>query len=166
MAELHTALREQARHLAQRERKRPKQASLRRAVSTAYYALFHRLTFDAARFLIPGRQGALRAKVRRAFVHGDMKTVARAYAAGSPPQPWSGLAAPPSPELRRVAKLFVELQQKRHEADYDTEAAFSKSEVVALLARLDRSFSDLDDMSREGREVFGVALLLNKQVRG
>ena len=32
---------EQARHLANREPKRPKQASLRRAVSTAYYALFH-----------------------------------------------------------------------------------------------------------------------------
>jgi len=32
---------EQAKHLAIREKKRPRQASLRRAVSTAYYALFH-----------------------------------------------------------------------------------------------------------------------------
>src|SRR5260370_10190 len=32
---------EQARHLANRERKKPRLASLRRAVSTAYYALFH-----------------------------------------------------------------------------------------------------------------------------
>jgi hypothetical protein len=30
---------EQAKHLANREKKRPRQASLRRAVSTAYYAL-------------------------------------------------------------------------------------------------------------------------------
>ncbi|MGO9228583.1 MAG: hypothetical protein ACLQKA_05140, partial [Bryobacteraceae bacterium] len=35
---------EQSRHLAQRERKRPRQASLSRAISTAYYALFHLLT--------------------------------------------------------------------------------------------------------------------------
>ncbi len=38
---------EQARHLANREPKRPKQASLRRAVSRAYYALFHLLTAAA-----------------------------------------------------------------------------------------------------------------------
>src|SRR5712692_5365690 len=38
---------EQARHLANREKKRPRQASLRRAVSTAYYALFHLLISEA-----------------------------------------------------------------------------------------------------------------------
>jgi hypothetical protein len=40
---------EQARHLANREPKRPKQASLRRAVSTAYYALFHLLGIETAK---------------------------------------------------------------------------------------------------------------------
>ena len=38
---------EQAKHLANREKKRPRQASLRRAVSTAYYALFHLLIHEA-----------------------------------------------------------------------------------------------------------------------
>jgi uncharacterized protein (UPF0332 family) len=38
---------EQAKHLANREKKRPRQASLRRAVSTAYYALFHLLIYEA-----------------------------------------------------------------------------------------------------------------------
>ena len=38
---------EQAKHLASRERTKPKQASLRRAVSTAYYALFHLLISEA-----------------------------------------------------------------------------------------------------------------------
>ena len=33
----------QAKHLAGRERGRPRQASLRRAASAAYYALFHLL---------------------------------------------------------------------------------------------------------------------------
>lgn len=40
---------EQARHLANGERRRPKQASLRRAVSTAYYALFHLLIQETIR---------------------------------------------------------------------------------------------------------------------
>ncbi len=34
-------------HLSRRERRKPRQASLRRAVSTAYYALFHLLIEDA-----------------------------------------------------------------------------------------------------------------------
>ena len=38
---------EQAYHLANRESGDPKQASLRRAVSTAYYALFHLLIDEA-----------------------------------------------------------------------------------------------------------------------
>jgi hypothetical protein len=38
---------EQARHLAHRERKRPRQASLMRAVSTAYYAFFRLLISEA-----------------------------------------------------------------------------------------------------------------------
>ena len=40
---------EQPDHLANREKKRPRQASLRRAVSTAYYALFHFLIFEATK---------------------------------------------------------------------------------------------------------------------
>jgi hypothetical protein len=40
---------EQARHLANREPKRPKQVSLRRAVSRAYYAIFHLLSIDTAK---------------------------------------------------------------------------------------------------------------------
>jgi uncharacterized protein (UPF0332 family) len=40
---------EQAQHLAQREPKVPKQASLRRAVSTAYYAPFHLLITETTK---------------------------------------------------------------------------------------------------------------------
>src|SRR5580698_3301496 len=40
---------EQSRHLANRDRKRPKKASLRRAVSTAYYALFHLLITETTK---------------------------------------------------------------------------------------------------------------------
>jgi hypothetical protein len=46
----------QARHLALKESKKPLQASLRRAVSAAYYSLFHFLVENATRFLIAGNQ--------------------------------------------------------------------------------------------------------------
>jgi hypothetical protein len=44
---------DQADLLASKERRRPKQVSLRRAISTAYYALFHLLIEDAANALSP-----------------------------------------------------------------------------------------------------------------
>ena len=60
---------EQSRHLANRERKKPKQASLRRAVSTAYYALFHLLASEAAK---NWKRPAERNTVARMFDHGPM----------------------------------------------------------------------------------------------
>lgn len=74
---LHTDLLRQARHLAVREPRRPLQASLRRAISASYYALFHFLVHEATSRMFPGRsRDSLRYCLARAFVHGDMKRVA------------------------------------------------------------------------------------------
>jgi hypothetical protein len=62
----------QAYHLARKERKNPKQASLRRAVSTAYYALFHLLIDEAVGNWSVARQRSLLA---RTFDHGPMRRV-------------------------------------------------------------------------------------------
>jgi hypothetical protein len=63
---------EQAYHLANREPEDPKQASLRRAVSTAYYALFHLLIEEAV-----GNWGVARQRsiLARTFEHGKMKSI-------------------------------------------------------------------------------------------
>lgn len=62
---------EQAQHLARREPKRPRQASLRRAVSTAYYALFHLLISEA---ILNWKRVADREDLARMFEHANMKT--------------------------------------------------------------------------------------------
>jgi hypothetical protein len=61
---------EQSLHLANREPKRPRQASLRRAISTAYYALFRLLTAASVSNWKNVRQ---RAALARAFEHSRMK---------------------------------------------------------------------------------------------
>lgn len=66
---------EQARHLANREPKRPKQASLRRAVSTAYYALFHLLSMETAK---NWKRSAERFTVARMLDHTPMVKVCTA----------------------------------------------------------------------------------------
>lgn len=60
---------EQAYHLAKREPKRPRQASLRRAVSSGYYALFHLLVSEATR---NWKQSYQRPALSRHFEHGKM----------------------------------------------------------------------------------------------
>src|SRR5580658_2617829 len=76
---LHDDLLEQARHLARREPTRPRQASLRRAVSASYDALFHLFAAVGAKLNAPARPDGLRAQVRRAFVHADMKSLCRQF---------------------------------------------------------------------------------------
>jgi hypothetical protein len=65
---------EQAEFLANREPVHPKQASLRRAVSTAYYALFHLLIGEAV-----GNWGIARQRsvLARTFDHAKMKSALR-----------------------------------------------------------------------------------------
>src|SRR5450755_2868472 len=95
----------QAYHLANKERKNPSQASLRRAVSTGYYALFHLLVDDAVgKWFVPHQRSAL----ARTFEHRTMKVVCdefvkNFYKAGSPPA---------GAQLMSVAETFVLLQQQ------------------------------------------------------
>ena len=63
-------LKDQAYVLATLEPRKPKQASLRRAVSTAYYALFHLLLDDGMRLVAPPGPEGLRTIARRASEAG------------------------------------------------------------------------------------------------
>jgi hypothetical protein len=111
---------EQATFLAHKESKRPKQASLRRAVSTAYYALFHQLCADGSELLAPNTGIASRHKIQRWFDHGTMKVTCGRFSKTPLISELSDLIGPTvSDDLRRVAINFVNLQNARHWADYD-----------------------------------------------
>jgi uncharacterized protein (UPF0332 family) len=139
---LHSDLLAQAQHLLGREPRRPKQASLRRAVSAGYYALFHMLIDEAAKMLI--RETALRKLVARTFVHSEMNKASKSFAGGNLPQKFgavTGGAAVPV-RLRAVSKAFVDLQQARHEADYNLARSFTRSEATDLVNQVSQAFQD------------------------
>ena len=52
---------------------RPRPAWLRRAVSTAYYALFHCICLEAARHLLPNGEDEERLMLARTFGHAEIK---------------------------------------------------------------------------------------------
>ncbi len=114
---------------------RPRPVWLRRAVSSAYYALFHDLTRQAAVHLLPHDSPQHQLGVARTFRHQNMKEVCEQVAGrhGKPNryvQPLvQSLASTPT---ARVADCFCDLQEvARHRADYDHLALFSKA--VALV---------------------------------
>ena len=134
---------EQAHFLARRDKRRPRHASLRRAVSTAYYAVFHLLTEEAAAQAGPATPAGLRVALRRCLDHGPMKNAAQAFESGKFPEQFSTLVATPVPaELIAIAKAFGRLQQQRHRADYDLLEPFSKAEAIESLADASKVFSD------------------------
>src|SRR5277367_3991443 len=92
---------EQAKHLANRERRKPRQASLRRAVSTAYYALFHLLISEAT---LNWRRPEQRHLFARMFEHGKMKSACERQKAAC--SRFLNSSPPAGPELDCARRLF------------------------------------------------------------
>jgi len=161
---------EQAKHLALRESKRPRQASLRRAVSAAYYALFHLLVRASAQAMSPVTPRGLRAQVQRSFAHVDMATVCRQFAPGRieslNDKTRRLVVAPVDSRLAAVAATFVALQQERHRADYDTAMRLDRIQVLLMIDRVQTAFAAWRAVNdSDNARVFLAALLLQRQWR-
>jgi hypothetical protein len=151
---LHHDLLEQAGHLATRESKKPRQASLRRAVSAAYYALFHLLIADGARRFAPTKPAELRLLVQRAYGHGEMRTVCKGFAEGHratinnkqagqpPPSTRQLIILPLDQELLAVVQSFVDLQEARNEADYNLTKQWNRLDVLNRVQTARQAFAD------------------------
>ncbi|MBW4039782.1 MAG: hypothetical protein HIU91_13110 [Acidobacteria bacterium] len=153
-----------AEHLSTRERRRPKQASLRRSVSTSYYALFHLLTSEAAAII--GSQMNINAtrKMQRWFDHGEMKRVCGMFStAEAPKQITSLLGSAVSVDLQTVARAFIRLQEARHDADYDLETTWTKVTAQEFM-QISKDAAVAWSTIRRAHEanVFALALLSSK----
>jgi uncharacterized protein (UPF0332 family) len=103
------------------------QALLRRAVSTAYYAVFHLLIEDAcANWAYTGQ----RSRLARQFDHRRMKEASV----------FTAKRSPAGSDLYVVSKTFVRLQERRHEADYDLAVTFSSLDVTVDLRAAELAF--------------------------
>lgn len=162
---------------AQVGRGRPPYTAHRRAVSTAYYAVFHAITERVAELAFPEADAALRQRVRRWVAHADISAVCRWVSGlqgtgsyGVPAQIRTVLAPPGAPsnidvDTVAIADGFLELHGKRMEADYDHEAVFTRSDTRAMigLARQVVSLVESAD-SRPVKGFFGL-VAMQAQVR-
>jgi uncharacterized protein (UPF0332 family) len=156
---------EQAKHLANREPQRPKQASLRRAVSTAYYALFHLLSTEAA---LNWKRPHQRHLVARLFDHGKMKAACdkrRAECARFIAQnPAPGPDLDQERSLQVVTDTFFQSQQKRHTADYDNGTQWTHTNVLTVIDAVEDAFQNWKTIrNSEKGQTFLISLLGPRQ---
>jgi hypothetical protein len=153
---------------------RPKQVNLRRSVSAAYYSLFHFLVDNSCRAIMGGQneQRGYRSILARAFVHGIMYKACTSYSSGQLPK--SVLKPLPktasnryfiAKPIQEIARLFRELQQKRHLADYDRSERFQRSEILTQIDEVKRVISSFENLFlTDERHFFLVSLLAWKEM--
>ena len=144
---------ETARRLAHPGAAQPTQADLRRAVSMAYYALFHCLAAAAADLLTGSDRSPEWRQVYRALEHGKARSACQQQGA---------LRAFPV-EIRNFAETFVDLQEARHEADYALEGEYSKPDVLAIITRAEEAIDRCEQADVRHRRGFAVHVLFERR---
>jgi hypothetical protein len=160
---------EQAQHLVKREPKRPKQASLRRAISSAYYALFHLLISEA---ILNWKRAEDRVELARMFEHTHMRSTCAnkrdelnkefktKRKAGSPNQEEAVKR-----NLHCVANTFVQMQEQRELADYDYSSNWTRTDVLPKVEGVAAAFKAWRAIQNEDIAQAFLFTLLRKKRR-
>ena len=144
---------ETATRLAGLDQRRPTQANLCRAISTAYYAVFHSLARTAADVLIGQKSKEAWRQVYRALEHGRARSVCSNRQA---------MRIFPI-EIREFTDTFVDLQINRHNADYAHEARYAKGDAMSAIYRAARAIDQLKGANIVDRRRFVVHLLFKQR---
>jgi uncharacterized protein (UPF0332 family) len=138
-------------------RRKPKHATLCRAISTVYYALFHCLAYNCANVLLggPGSGRNLEAwqKAYRALEHGQTK------AACKDARSLANFHA----DVQAFADAFVTLQERRHSADYDPLFRTTKSEVMDYIERAEAVIDAFNQLPVHERRPFAAHVMFKRR---
>jgi hypothetical protein len=151
------------------ERGRPRQVELRRGVSAAYYALFHEVVDQAVDHTLKGRRPAaeVRSRLRRVVTHKAIKDAAGWLTQGKPPRVIEEmLAATTAPrDLVLVCRLFIELQEARHRADYELTARWTLHEARLQVEKAKRAVTKIRTLDHDSAfRVFLLGCLLGDRL--
>ena len=143
---------EQAEELARLDAGRPRGVNLRRAVSSAYYAVFHHRVRAAVRRGVGGTPSARGPAgiLARGYGHEAFRGISQQFGGGVGCWPaWmrdavAGTDFDIPPELRESCRLFVQLQDRRHAADYDPGWRSDRTRVLATVSEAKRSIVQFD----------------------
>ena len=135
---------------------RPRQANLRRALSTAYYALFHALA-NCCADMLAGSTRASRSQrawrqTYRALEHGLAKNQCLNQ---------SVMNQFPT-EIQIFGSAFAYMQAQRHIADYDPdpEYIFTRSKTLKLIEESEQAIHEFENAPISDCRAFAIYVLL------
>lgn len=134
---------------------RPRQANLRRAVSTSYYAMFHFLASSNADLLVgtnkSNRSERAWVQAYRALDHGQTRDRC---------QNQKVMSRFPM-DIQNFADVFCGMQINRHEADYHPGSRFELDEVWQDHFMVTSAIKFFGDADRKDKIAFAVYVLMN-----
>ncbi|HEX4159525.1 MAG TPA: hypothetical protein VHY79_13710 [Rhizomicrobium sp.] len=147
----------------------PKQVSLRRAISSAYYGVFHFIVAAAADQLagVTRRSTSEYGRVYRSIEHKNVRELCENInkqnlpARYLPHVPANGLGT----DIIAFSAAFVELQEKRHAADYDPMIRVKLSDARLAIRTARAAVGRFNAASNARRKAF-LSLLLFPPRRG
>ncbi|MYC33161.1 MAG: hypothetical protein F4X64_08300 [Chloroflexi bacterium] len=133
------------------------QTHLKRAVSTAYYAMFHAVCANAAALLTDEISDPAASAAWLQAYRGPEHTHVRNQCRNA------GLMASFPPDIRNFAQNFVQIQSYRNQADYNPRSDFSRSDVLEIIEDAERAINELSSASASTRRAFAIAILLRNR---
>lgn len=121
------------------------QADLRRSVSSAYYAVFHLLISET---VVHWSLDSSRSALARMFEHSTMKRVSLKLA-DLQQFPFAGEDPAAVLNLKAVAKVFCQLQDKRKIADYDNATHWTHTEALREVTAAAKAFACWQSVKQE-----------------
>lgn len=140
---------------ALRGTKRPKDVVLRRAVSDAYYAVFHALCRMCADHFVGARHRNTEPwrRIYRGLNHKSAKA-----ALGN--EKVRGRKA----AYREIGIAFVDLQINRHRADYDPQPAYRRrAEIEPIIKMAEDAIREIDGLNAADARELAALILFNER---
>ena len=132
----------------------PSQGALRRAISTAYYAMFHALASSNADIIVGTKTRSNQSDwtaIYRSLRH---------FRAENPLYGWPHLFSQP---VQNFAVIIAGIKKQREDADYNPDVSFAQNQVATWIDRAERAIHDFNTSTRQERSMVAIATLAGQR---
>ena len=146
---MHDGLLEIAARLTQLDQGRPRRTSLRRAISSAYYAVFHALAGLCANQLVGfSKDWDFYVPIYRTLDHARAKEV------------FKRISGKHGSQIAFIGQTFTLLQERRHTADYDPSPfPLGRAETLDLIEQAKQAVTRIQMLTDDERLLMATQLI-------
>lgn len=144
----------------------PRQVDLRRAISAAYYGVFHAvLAAGADEFVGKTKKSTIQyTLVYRSVAHGALRSICENATKPKLPDKYARYVQSRGfdSNIQRFAAAVLELQERRHAADYDPSIRFKMSDALVAISTARSAVDNFNTAPAENKAAFLTLLLFSR----